>query len=391
VSNFAPSIAFSRGMTRGRFLVAAVAAFAVIAAPASADQPLIGTNGKGRMRVLDRDLRIVPGTPALPRSTDGTVVSPDDRRFASWSFYGHRLTIRNRRTFRAITTRRIDVGTDVYWPTRNHVIAVTYKPNDGTGKRPNVIRSFDLARGTSRTIRLRGLPEGVERVGRIVRVVTETGDDFCCATGRFTVTDISAAGVVKRRWRVPLPDEFVISDDSDQAIGMRLSRNLLLATQNAHNALIRIHRGTAKMLDLPSDYYNFVGRDFVFAGFGGHAARIDRHALTASEAVDTGLKEEIATPFDGGFIVGFGRARYDRSLQLVAENPTPPNVEGFSLVVAHDRIYDILFDCEGMSDAGVAIADAKTGAPIATRPGRWKFGVLGSGYLKSTGADDICD
>ena len=374
-------------------LVAGAGAFLLLAAPAgAAEQPLIGTDGHGRVRVRDADLKIVPGTPALPRSTEATVLSPNGRRVATWAFSHRRLTIRSRRTFRAITTRRIDVSSDVYWPTRNHVIAVAYLPNDGSGKRPNVIRSFNLARGTSRTIRLPGLPEGVERVGNKVRIVTESGTDFCCATGRFTVTDISAAGVVKRRWRVPLPDDFVISDDSDQAIGMRLSRNLLLATQNTHQALIRVHRGTTKPLDLPSGYYEFVGRNFVIDDFNGQAARIDRTALTATPAVDVGVKEEIATPFDGGFIVGFGRARYDRNLQRVAENPTPPETEGFRRIVAHDRLYDLLLpDCDGPADAGAVIADAKTGKVLATRPGRWKFGVLGSGYLKSTAAEEICD
>jgi hypothetical protein len=371
-------------------LVAGAGAFLLLAASAAAaEQPLIGADGKGRIRVLDADLNIVPGTPALPRSVRATALSPNGRRVATWAFSSKRLTIRSRKTFRAITTRRIDIGSDVYWPTKNHLIAVSYY---GNGKRPNVIRAFNLARGTSRTIRLRGLPEGVERVGRVVRIVTQSGPDFCCPTGRFRVTDIGAAGVVKRRWRVPLPDDFVISDESDQTIGMRLSRNLLLATQNTHQALIRVHRGTTKPLDLPSGYYDFVGRNFVFDRSSGEAARIDRDALTATPAVATGVKDDFATPFHGGFIVGFGRVRYDRNLQRVAENPTPPETEGFERVVAHDRLYDLLLpDCDSGAAAGAVIADARTGAVLATRPGAWRFGVLGGGYLKTTAADEICD
>ena len=70
-----------------------ITALLLMAAPASAEQPLLGSNGHGRVRVLDPDLKIVPGTPALPKTTDATVLSPDGRRFASWSFYGPRLTI----------------------------------------------------------------------------------------------------------------------------------------------------------------------------------------------------------------------------------------------------------------------------------------------------------
>ena len=373
-------------------LVAGAGAFLLLAASASAaEPPLIGSDGHGRVRVLDPDLRIVPGTPTLPKSTNATVLSPDGRRVATWAFTHTRLTIRNRRTFRAITTRRIDRGSDVYWPTRNHVIAITYNPNVGSGKRPNVIRSFDLAHGTSRTIRLRGLPEATARVGRVVRLVTESGPDFCCATGRFTVTDIGAAGVVKRRWRVPLPDDFVIPEGSDQLIGMRLSGNLLLATQDVRHALIRVHSGTTKRLDLPRGYYDFVGRNFVFESFSGHAARIDRRALTATAAVDTGITEENATPFADGFVVGFGRARYDRNLQRVAANPTPAPTQGFGPVLANGRLYDLVVDCDDFDKTRAAIADATTGAAVGERLGPWKFGVLGGGYFNEPFGDEVCD
>src|SRR6185295_10990588 len=97
------------------------AATLVVAAPGAeaARQPLIGADGHGRVRVLDRDQHVVRGTPALPSNTDGTLLSPDGRRFAAWSFETRRLTIRGRRAFRPTVTVPIDQGPEVYWPTRD--------------------------------------------------------------------------------------------------------------------------------------------------------------------------------------------------------------------------------------------------------------------------------
>jgi hypothetical protein len=372
-------------------LLACLAAFVVIAVPASAaDEPLIGTNGHGRMRVLDPDLRIVAGTPALPKTTDATVLSTDNRRFASWSFYGKRLTIRSRRTFRALRTLPIERGTDVFWPTRERLLTVDYAPGS---KRPNVIRSFNLARGTSRTVRLRDLPQYIQLHGQTLRVLTVRGPDLCCPNGPFVLTDVGPAGVVKRRWRVPLPDGFEVPDDSDHGVAVRPNGNLLFVTNSDRHALIKIHSGETKLLTgLADGYYDWVGRNILYETFGGHAARIDRRAMTVTGTADTGFTQEDATPFADGFIVGFGLARYDGELRRVAANPTPPDTEGFGRIVAHGRIYDLLTpDCDGPARAGAVIADGNTGRPIATRPGSWKFGVLGSGYLKSTAAEEICD
>jgi hypothetical protein len=373
-------------MTFFKPFIAATAAALLVAAPASAEEPLLGSNGHGRVRVLDPDLHIVPGTPGLPKATDATVLSPNGRRFASWSFYGSRLTIRSHRTFRAIDTRPIETGTDVYWPTRDHIVTVDYT---NAGKRPNVIRSFDLRRGTSRTVRLRGVPEDVQRVGSFIRVLTNSGTDFCCPTGRFDVTDISAAGVVKRRWRVPLPDGFTVSDDGDEIIAMHLSGTLLVASQNDRHALIKVHSGETKALPgLPDGYYHWLGRRFIHDG--RHVARVDRHAKTVTGLVDTGIDANL-TLFGDGFIVGFGRARYDTNLQRVAENPSPADVQGFFPVLAHDRLYDLVVDCDDFDRTRAAIADAATGAAVAERRGPWKFGVLGGGQFDQPFGDEVCD
>jgi hypothetical protein len=373
-------------MPVSKALAAATAAFLLIVVPASAQEPLIGSNGHGRVRMLDPDLHIVPGTPGLPKNTDGTVLSPNGRRFASWSFYGSRLTIRSRRTFRAIDTLPIERGTDVYWPKRDHIVTVDYT---NAGKRPNVIRSFDLRSGRSRTVRLRGVPEDVQRVGSIIRVLTNSGTDFCCPTARFDVTDISAAGVVKRRWRVPLPDGFVVSDDGDEIIGMHLSGTLLVASQNDRHALIKVHSGETKAVPgLAAGYYRWVGRRFIHDG--RHIARVDRGAMTVTAAVDPGV-EASATLFAGGVIVGFGRARYDANLRRVAENPAPAPVQGFFPVVANDRLYDLVVDCDDFDRTAAAIADATTGAAIGERRGPWKFGVLGGGYFDQPYGDEVCD
>jgi hypothetical protein len=366
-------------MTFTRLLVAA---FLLMAAPASADQPLVGTDGNGRVRVLDPDLNIVPGTPALPASTDATVLSPDGRRFASWAFTHTRLTIRNRRTFKAITTRRVEQGTEVFWLTPNRIVTVAYVPGDGYVKRPNIIRSFDLEDGTTRTLRLPGIARDVQRVGDVIRLLTVGGPNLAVASGPWVVTDIGARGVVKRRWRVPLPDGI------NAHAGMRLSGTLLLATKNRKHALIRIHSGrTRRLTGLPNGFYAWVGRHFIAAG--GHVARVDRRAMRVTATVDTRI-DDTATPFRGGFIMGFGRARYDANLRRVAENPTPAPTQGFAPVLANDRLYDLVVDCEG-PDTRMAIADATTGAAIAERPGRWRFGVLGGGYFNQPWFDDVCD
>jgi hypothetical protein len=373
-------------MTVLKTLAASAAAFVLIAAPAAAQELLIGTNGKGRVRVLDRDLRIVPGTPALPKSTDGTVLSPDARRFASWSFYGSRLTIRSRRTFRAITTLPIERGTDVYWPTQNHVVTVDVLNG---GKRPNVIRSFDLKDGSSRTVRLRDIHEETQIVGRTVRVLTVGGRDSCCPTGPFVITDISAAGVVKSRWRVPLPAGFEWSDDGDEIIGMRLSGSLLFASQYTRHALIKVHSGETKRLEgLPDGYYGWVGRRFIHDG--RHLGRVDRGDMTVTRTVDTGI-DDSATLFHNSVIAGFGRARYDANLQRVAANPAPAPTQGFEPVLANDRLYDLVIDCDDADATKMAIADAATGAAIAERRGQWKFDVLGGGYFDQPWFDEVCD
>ncbi|HET8758214.1 MAG TPA: hypothetical protein VFM58_19490 [Solirubrobacteraceae bacterium] len=366
-------------MTVAKAFAACAATFMVMAMPASAEEPLLGSDGKGRVRVLDPDLHIVPGTPALPKATDATVLSPDGRRFASWSFHGRRLTVRSRRTFRPIARLPIETGADAYWPARDHVMTAVYRP---WLERPAVIRAFDLRHGTSRTLRLCGLPLETERVGRLLRVLTVGGPDFCCRTGPFVVTDIGAAGVVKRRWRVPLPAGFTAG------AGMRLSRNLLLATQGRRQALIRVHRGTTKRLDLPRGFYDWVGRRFLHDG--RHLARVDRRALSVSAAVDTGV-EATATPFAGGVVVGFGRARYDAGLRRVAENPAPAPTQGFGPLLAGGRLYDLVVDCDDSDRTRAAIADATTGAAVAERRGRWKFGVLGGGEFDQAYADDVCD
>jgi hypothetical protein len=355
---------------------------------------LIGSNGDGRVRVLDPDLRIVPGTPALPKRTDGTVLSPDGRRFASWSFLGGRLTIRSRATFRPLTSVPIERGDDVYWPARDHIMTVSHKP---WLKRPIVIRSFDVDDGGSRTVRLRGVPWGVERRGRVLRVLTATGRSFGFEREPIVVTDVRAAGVVDRRWRVPLPDGFdvVSGDDDDDGEGdavVRLSRNLLLATRGDRHALIRVHSGTTKLLTGlppgPYDYYGWAGPDLIDTR--GLVARVDRDALTVTGFVDTGIEESVS-PYGDGFVVGFGRARYDASLQRVAENAAPAPTQGFAPVIANDRLYDLVIDCDDADNTRAAIADATTGAAIAERRGRWKFGLLGSGYLNQPYFDDVCD
>jgi hypothetical protein len=369
------------------FTRALVAAFLLMAAPASAaEPPLLGSNGHGRVRVLDPDLKIVPGTPALPKATDATILSPDGRRFASWSFYGPRLTIRSRRTFRALETLPIETGADVYWPERNHVITVDERPGE---KRPYVIRAFDLRRGTSRTVRLGTLLEEAQPVGHILRVLTVGGPDLCCPDGRFVVTDISASGVVKRRWRVPLPDGFVRSDDGDELIGMHLSGGLLLASQNERHALIKVHSGeTTPLPILPEGYYRWLGRHLITDS--RHVARVHRRAKTVTALVDTGVEGD-TTLFDGGFIIGFGRARYDANLRRVAENPAPAPVQGYFPVLAHDRLYDLVIDCDDADRTTAAIADAITGAAVGERRGRWKLGVLGGGRFDQPFFDDVCD
>jgi hypothetical protein len=373
-------------MTLTRLLVAAFLLMATPAAASAAEPPLLGSNGHGRVRVLDPDLKIVPGTPALPKKTDATVLSPDGRRFASWSFYGPRLTIRGTRTFRAIKTLPIPVGADVYWPERNHVMTVDYLPG---AKRRNVIRAFDVRRGTSRTVRLGDLLVEAQRVGRFLRVVTVGGLDLCCSDGRFVVTDISASGVVTRRWRVPLPDGFVRSDDGDELIGMHLSGTLLLASQNERHALIKVHSGETKSLPrLPEGYYHWLDRRLITDS--RHVARVDRHAKTVTALVDTGLEGD-ATLFDGGFIIGFGRARYDANLQRVAENTAPAHVQGYFPVLAHGRLYDLVIDCDDADRTAAAIADATTGAAVGERRGRWKLGVLGGGRFDQPFFDDVCD
>jgi hypothetical protein len=378
-------------MTRASSLAACLAACFAIAAPASAagDEPVIGSDGHGRMRVLDPDLRIVPGTPALPRTTDGTVLSPDGRRFASWSFSGKRLTIRSRRTFRPQRRLPIAQGSDVFWPTRDRILTVV---STNQGKRPNVIRSFNLARGTSRTLRLRDLPQAMELRGRTLRLLTVRGPDLCCPTGPFVLTDVSAAGIVKQRWRVPLPAGFEVSDDSDGGVAVRLSANRLYATTGHRHALIKVHSGEMKRLTgLADGYYDWVGRHNLYEPTGSHAARIDRGALTVTGTVDTGVVMENATPFQDGFIVGFGRARYDASLRRVAANHAPAPVQNFGPLLAHGRLYDLVIDCDDSDRTELAIADAATGAAIGTRRGRWKVGVLGGGYVQQPFFDDVCD
>ncbi|HEX5620341.1 MAG TPA: hypothetical protein VFX51_18110 [Solirubrobacteraceae bacterium] len=369
-----------------RLLVAVVGACLLMVVPASAEQPLLGTNGKGRVRVLDPDLKIVPGTPALPKTTDGTVLSPDGRRFASWSFYGSRLTVRSTRTFRAIRTLPIERGTEVFWPERDHIVTVD---DLNVGKRPNVFRSFDLRSGTSRTVRLRDLLVETQVVGHRLRVLTVGGPDLCCPTGPFRVTDISAAGVVKRRWRVPLPDGFVMGDKFDPIVGMQLSGTLLLASQNERHALIKVHSGETKPIaGLGDGYYGWVGRRLI-SDFR-HIARVDRRAMTVTTVVDTGI-EDNTTLFEGGVILGFGRARYDANLQRVAQNPRPAPVQGYRPVLAHGRLYDLIVDCDDSDNTRAAIADAATGAAIAERRGRWKLGVLGGGYMDQPFFEDVCD
>jgi hypothetical protein len=352
-------------VTRRLSAIAVVALALGAAAPALAAEPqLIGSFGGGPIRFLDRDLRVESGRTHVPRGSDGTVFSPDRRRVAAYDVESRFVTVFNRRTGRVVARRPLGEARSVSFPTRNRVVAV--RGAWGSGEN-GYVRSIDLRTGRAQVTRPGGWVRDEEQVGRERRLLMES-------YGGLSVVDVGVAGNVKRRFPITLPERF----QDGRAVGLWLEGDLVLASAGDRHALIRVGGETAE-IDLPDGYWYWAGPDLIQDVF--KIARVDRDAMQVTKVIDTGGAFGALTPFRGGFVIGMGRQRYDRNLELIAENERAP-VERTPPLLVGNRLYGITADCIRETQ-GAAISDARTGRSIRVlrEVSTPRLGVLGGGAL----------
>lgn len=340
------------------------------AAPSASAATIIGSVDGGPTRILDANLKAVPGTPALPAGIEGTVLSPNGKRVAAWSVRDRRLTVHSRKTFGVQERLRIPLAIDVFWPSRHHIVITAVDSNANR----SIVRSYDLKRDTARTWRFGGSISDVELAGRRLRLVRQSEGEPGFQRGDHIVTELGAGGETKLSWKVPAPP----------TARMDIEDGLLMVSHDADHWLIPVG-GEPHGIELPAGHYGWTGHDFVYGN--GRIARIDRSAPAVAKTIDIGITET-PTPYRGGLVIGFGRERYDANLERVAQNPDPARVAG-TMIIAGDRLYASVFDCG--DNPAVAIADARTGKAIRRVPGKRRYGVLGGGYLPSTNLADECD
>jgi hypothetical protein len=350
---------------------------------AAAEPPLVGTSGSGPVRWLDRDLKPIAGTPRLSRETAGIVRSPDAKRLATWRLGADGISVRHART--GTVLRQLKAvnpgGIEVFWPARDHIVTVV----DERGRRPVVVRSYDLENGSVRVKRLSGVRffRYVEKVGRVIRVITTNGS-VGNRTG-FTLHDFAPDGRRLRTEPVALPDGM----DGDALV--QLSGDRLLVSQHGLRVLVDLESGATTPLVPSSNGLYWLGENLVQDGSQVAQINRDTGALGKRVTLVDPWQELTATP-DGGFIVGIGQARYDADLELVAEHPVAPDTSTSRLVLAGSRFYAMYGECANLkASVRLVIGSTRTGQILNERPGfRWRLGRLGDGVLPISQLDIDC-
>jgi hypothetical protein len=364
-----------------RLVLALVVLLALVPA---ADAALIAREGNDPFRVVDANLRPVKGSQLrLPASTRGTVRSPDGDRLA---VYGRGpITVRDRRTGRLLQRTGLKLGHQgVYqpyspspltsWPSRHHLRTVHLSFDGFTAR--NLVRTLDIKRNRIRTTVLHGNFRSADLVGRVLRIVFET-------EAGYVISDIGAAGTVKRRARFRLPSQFPRPFTTD----VKVSGDRIVASAfETPPALFRLG-DPVQVVDLPAGRYHWAGENFIASNQA--VARIGGETPVVERAVTRTFLSG-AQPFAGGVIIGFGLERLDADLDVVYQNASDLSIQ--EPTVLGDRIYALAYECDSSSDSAVYIGSARSGRVLSKRPGKWRLGTLGKGDLVTTTDNaDSCD
>lgn len=354
----------------------ALAALALVPAGASA-APLIGREAStGPYRFLDRDLRVVKGSPRIPQRYSWTLGAPSGKRFAAVRIDEVRVYGTRRRT-----TAFKSLAFPTWWVSRHHMLLF-----GGIEAKPG-IESLDLRTGrVHKAPRLDGDIDGAEVAGGRLHVVLR---DDAGANYRYRYAELGRTGRLRQAYPIPLPAEL-----TDPTVGteVSLSGNRVVVSGATESRLVQLGPTRSRVLDLPlgPGYWRLIGTDLLVSGDRAALARIDRDtgAVVARATIPGGAQGEPIHPYRGGAVVGAGRLRFDARLEVVAENPAAPRPARLFTILHGHRLYSRLVDCERY-DSRMQIADADTGRLIRSIDFS-ALGVLGGGYIDQSNDED-CD